>query len=94
MNDNGWQELFNVDSVHPYKLLIVDGIQSSTDFPLTLIEHISTTKIAMKRRGKDPGYIRKGSQSYLFYFKISKRRYDRCSFLIVSLKHQYITVTI
>ena len=55
MNDNGWQELFNIDSLHPYKLLIVDGIQSTTDFPLTLIEHISTAKIAMKRGGKDPG---------------------------------------
>ena len=58
MNDNLWQESFNIDSMSPYQLLIVDGLMFKSQLPLSLIEHIPTTKIAMKRRCKEPGYIR------------------------------------
>ena len=58
MNDNLWQESFNIDSREPYQLLIVDGLMLNSQLPLSLIEHIPTTKIAMKRRGKEPGYMR------------------------------------
>ena len=33
MNDNLWQESFNIDSKNPYQLLIVDGLMEKTQLP-------------------------------------------------------------